>query len=382
MKKAVNSVDIKKMNRNRVFRYMNANEQTSMSEIASALSISGPTVLSIVNELKDAGLVCEVGEFGSTGGRKAKAFATIKDAAYAIGIDITRHHVGITYTDLNRKSLGYERIRKVFTNTEIYFIEVAELIRDFVQRNGIDEKKIIGLGMSIAGIVDRRNSKIPKSHVLDVEDIAFYEWTRNMPYECELMNDAKAAAIAECHDMEKTGAIIYLALSNSVGGAVVFDMDGHSAVSGKLYAGDNWRSGEFGHVQVEANGAVCYCGKRGCLDSYCSAYNLAGMSGGRLEDFFDDLSAGSEKHKIAWEQYMKYLAVAVGNFRMCMDCDIILGGYVGGFMEPYMAQFRKMVAEHDIFDKEAKYVKAGRYKKEAAALGAAILWMDKFIDQI
>lgn len=382
MKKAVNSVDIKKMNRNRVFRYMNENEQTSMSEIASALSISGPTVLSIVNELKDAELVCEVGEFGSTGGRKAKAFATIKDAAYAIGIDITRHHVGITYTDLNRKALEYERIRKVFTNTEIYFIEMAGLIKDFVERHNIDEDKIIGLGMSVPGIVDRTNLRISKSHVLDVEDIKLEDWTKYMPYECEVLNDAKAAAIAECHDVEKAGAILYLALSNSVGGAVVFDVDGQSAVSGKIYAGDNWRSGEFGHVQVEANGEVCYCGKKGCLDSYCSAYNLAGMSGGRLEDFFDDLAAGSEKHKKAWEQYLKYLAVAVGNFRMCMDCDIILGGYVGGFMEPYMEQFRKLVAEHDIFDTEAKYVKAGRYKKEAAALGAAILWMDRYMDQI
>jgi predicted NBD/HSP70 family sugar kinase len=361
---------------------MNENKQTSMSEIASALSISGPTVLSIVNELKDAGLVCEVGEFGSTGGRKAKAFATIKDAAYAIGIDITRHHVGITYTDLNRKALGYERIRKVFSNTAIYFIEVAELIRSFVAKHEIDEEKIIGLGISVAGIVDRTNMCIPKSHVLDLENISFDDWTKHLPYECEVLNDAKAAAIAECHDIEKAGAIIYLALSNSVGGAVVFDMDGQSAVSGKLYAGDNWRSGEFGHVQVEADGEICYCGKKGCLDSYCSAYNLAGMSGGRLEDFFDDLASGSEKHKRAWEQYMKYLAVAVGNFRMCMDCDIILGGYVGGFMEPYMGQFRKLVAEHDIFDTEANYVKAGHYKKEAAALGAAILWMDRYIAQI
>ena len=197
MKKAVNSVDIKKMNRNRVFRYMNEAEQTSMSEIASALSISGPTVLSIVNELREAGLVKEVGEFGSTGGRKAKAFATIKDAAYAIGIDITRHHVGITYTDLNKKALGYERIRKVFANSEIYFKEVAELIRDFVARHNVAEDKIIGLGMSIAGIVDRTNRRIPKSHVLDVADISFEEWTRHMPYECELINDAKAAAVAE-----------------------------------------------------------------------------------------------------------------------------------------------------------------------------------------
>ena len=40
------------------------------------------------------------------------------------------------------------------------------------------------------------------------------------------------------------------------------------------------------------------------------------------------------------------------------------------------------LAQHDIFDTEAKYVKAGRYQKEAAALGAAIIWMDRYIAQI
>lgn len=382
MKKAVNSVDIKKMNRNRVFRYMNETGQTSMSEIASALSISGPTVLSIVNELKEAGLVEEVGEFGSTGGRKAKAFATVKNAVYAIGIDITRHHVGITYTDLDRKSLAHERIRKVFENTDIYFKEVCELILDFVKRHEIEEDKIIGMGMSVAGIVDRTEKRIPKSHVLDVENIPFEDWIKYMPYPCEMLNDANAAAIAECHDLDKKGGVLYLALSNTVGGAIVFGDEGQSFIGEKIYAGDNWRSGEFGHVLVQPDGEQCYCGKKGCLDVYCSAYNLAARSKGKLEGFFEELAEGKEELQKVWSEYMKYLAVAVGNLRMCLDCEIILGGYVGGFMEPYMGQFRKLVSEHDIFETDAKYVKAGRYKKEASALGAAIFQVDGYIAQI
>ena len=66
-----------------------------MSEISSALEISGPTVMSIVKELKEAGVIREVGEYESTGGRKAKAIASVKDFQYTIGVDITLNHVGL-----------------------------------------------------------------------------------------------------------------------------------------------------------------------------------------------------------------------------------------------------------------------------------------------
>ncbi len=104
MRRGTNSLEVKKLNRNRVFRYVNSLSETSMPDISSALDISGPTVLTIVKELKDAGVVEEVGELQSTGGRKAKAIAAVKDARCAIGVDITANHVGIAYTDLARRS--------------------------------------------------------------------------------------------------------------------------------------------------------------------------------------------------------------------------------------------------------------------------------------
>ena len=53
MKRSTSNQEVKKLNRNRVFRYVNSREETSMPEISAALSISGPTVLKIVNELKE-----------------------------------------------------------------------------------------------------------------------------------------------------------------------------------------------------------------------------------------------------------------------------------------------------------------------------------------
>ena len=129
-------MEVKRINRNRVFRYMNELEQTSMTEIATTLEMSGPTVLTIVNELKDAGLVEEIGEFQSTGGRKAKAFATVKNAVYTLGVDITRRHVGIAYTNLARQTLQYERIWKIFENTEEGIYEgLKDNIENYIKEN-------------------------------------------------------------------------------------------------------------------------------------------------------------------------------------------------------------------------------------------------------
>ena len=65
MRRSTNNSEVKKINRNRVFRYINEQKETCMTEIASALEMSGPTVLSLVNELRDSGMIEEVGEYKS-----------------------------------------------------------------------------------------------------------------------------------------------------------------------------------------------------------------------------------------------------------------------------------------------------------------------------
>ncbi len=130
MRRGTNSLEVKKLNRNRVFRYVNSRSETSMPDISAALDISGPTVLTIVKELKSAGVVEEVGELQSTGGRKAKAIATVKDARYAVGMDVTENHVGFAYTDLSMKVLKHERIRKPFYNEEQYYQEIGQLLKE------------------------------------------------------------------------------------------------------------------------------------------------------------------------------------------------------------------------------------------------------------
>ena len=147
--------------------------------------------------LRSAGVVEEVGELKSTGGRKAKAIASVRDVRYAVGMDITENHVGFVYTDLGRKALKHERIRKHFRNEESYFREIGELLGEFVARNRIPEEKIEGVGIALPGIVDRQKNILNGSHVLGIHEVSWEKWAAHIPYPCELLNDANAAAITE-----------------------------------------------------------------------------------------------------------------------------------------------------------------------------------------
>lgn len=388
MKRSTNSVEVKRQNRNRVFRYVNGQTETSMPEISAALDISGPTVLTIVNELKEEGVLREAGELKSTGGRKAKAIASVKDVKYAIGIDLTTNHISITYTDLSGKALKHERIRKRFVYSNEYLDELAEIIDEFIKKNAIPEEKILGIGISLPCIVDKEEQIITYSNALGIYNVACNEWTEHFKYPAVLLNDANCAAIAESVVHSGCGNMVYLMLSNTVGGAVLFE-NGIAKTVGStnletvnMYQGDNWRSAEFGHMVIHPEGRICYCGKKGCLDAYCSALRLANHTDGKLEDFFAGLDAGNEEFEKIWEEYLENLAIAIDNLRMCFDCEIIIGGYVGNLIGPYIPKLRQMVAEKNLFGHDGNYIRACDYRSEASALGAAIKLIEDFIETI
>jgi predicted NBD/HSP70 family sugar kinase len=387
MKQGTNNLEVKKFNRNRVFRYVNSRSETCMPDISAALDMSSPTVRTIVNELKEAKVIKEVGAYGSTGGRRARAFASVREAKYAIGLGITKNHISLVYTDLGCDPLGHERIYKPFACTDDYFREVQTLMMDFIKKNRIPEDRIEGIGVAIPGIVDEQNSRIAVSHVLQVENITVSQSFRDVPFPCYVINDANAAAIAESYSSEKQENMVYLSLSNSVGGAVVLaDRDliwsvTHSESESAMYLGDHWRSGEFGHIMIRPGGRKCYCGKKGCLDAYCSASLLADLEGGKLEAFFRKLDGGDKEYQKIWQEYLENLAIAVNNLRMCYDCKIVLGGYVGNYMEPYLQDIRQIAAGYNIFG-EGDYIQACRHKMEASAFGAALCMIEKYIETI
>lgn len=390
MKYGVSSVEVKKLNRNRVFRFVNNRERTSMPDIASALDMSGPTVLQMVKELKELKVIQEVGEYKSTGGRKAKAIAAVPNVRYAVGVDITKNHIGLVLTNLSEKVLKHIRITRSFAFTDSYFRELSETIETFIGNDIEIRKGMTGVGISMPCIVFGSKNRITNSHALGIYDISCDEISHYINYPCVFINDANAAAMTEYILETRPGNVVYLSLSNTVGGAIALRQEQELESCGdllgsmfdKMYVGNDWHSGEFGHMVIHPDGVTCYCGKKGCLDSYCSALRLAEAADDDLDLFFQKLMGGDKKMETVFNQYLEHLAIAVDNLRMCFDCDIVLGGYVGSLMGPYINNLQNKVKEKNIFESDGKYVRACRYQLEASALGAGIYYIEEFINTI
>ena len=114
--KSVNSIEVKKMNRNTIYKFLYRREPMSIQEISYALKMSLPTVTQNIKELQEKKLVVETGLFESTGGRKAKSISYNPSAKYSIGLDITRNHISIVIVDLSGEVIKTVRHQYPFIN--------------------------------------------------------------------------------------------------------------------------------------------------------------------------------------------------------------------------------------------------------------------------
>ena len=368
-----NNMDVKRRNRVNTLRCILSSERISQMELSQQLALSWPTILQNVKELVELGLVQEVGQYESTGGRKAKAYAPVKDAKLAIGLDLTRNHVSVVLVDLSGQVVRYQRKSRSFSLDDAYLQELGALVRSIMDSACTDET-VLGVGVSLPGIVDSEAGLLRYSHILDLRDVSLHTLSRYIPYPCGFINDANAAGLAEVYGTSAAGNLIYLSLSNSVGGAILTD--------GSLYMGNHLRAGEFGHNTLVPGGRRCHCGKDGCLDAYCSARLLSDKADGNLAAFFDGLREGNAERQAVWQEYLECLAVAVNNLHMIFDCDVIVGGYVGAFLEEFGGPLLSLLEERNTFQPEAAYLKYCRYRLEASAVGAALTQVEKFLQTL
>lgn len=356
----------------RIAKFILQQGETSKSEIAKELKISMPTILLSTKELIDEKIIKEVGEYESTGGRKAKILTIVQNKKYSAGIDITANHVSFVIINLIGTIICNQRIRVPFSNTDDYYQFLVSTLDNFIVDSKIPRKKILGLGISIPGIVSTKDNILVKSHVLQLNNLDLNKIGTLFNFPVCFENDANCAAMAELKYVHQNA--IYLSLSNSVGGSIFMNHN--------IYYGDNYRSAEFGHFIINPDGKKCYCGKHGCVDVYCSARVLRQTPDQSLEDFFENLDVADYDAIKLWDTYLEYLAITITNLRVAFDCDIILGGYVGGYLNKYATVLGKRVLKYSLFETDTNFLKICKFKKEASAIGIAMHFVEEFFNNI
>jgi predicted NBD/HSP70 family sugar kinase len=119
-------------------------------------------------------------------------------------------------------------------------------------------------------------------------------------------NNNRLAALAEALEGRDGGDLIYLRLSDGVGGGII--------VNGRLVVGARGFAGELGHVTADPSGIVCRCGKRGCLETIASVPAILRACRERGADLggLDDLAEAAARHDPVVETVLREAGIAIG----------------------------------------------------------------------
>lgn len=347
----------------------------SKQEIATALSLSLPTVHQNVGELLDAGLLRPAGIQQSTGGRRATSLTVMETARFAVGVSIAQNRFRILATDLKQQEIAYKKTN-CFTSEKIDDIGdlLARELEAFLDDNRLNREQLLGVGIAVPAVLDADRQVLRLSPTMHLRNESLSRLTGCLPYPSFIENDGTSGGYAEWFAQTGQQNMAYVSLENGVGGAVL--------CGAQPYPGDNCRSGEFGHMCVEPDGLPCKCGKRGCLEVYCSAERFSNELGITLEAFFERLGQGDAQCAALWDDALRHLAIGVNNIRMMLDCDVVLGGFLTPFLEPYLPQLREKIAALNTFEADASYLKLCRYPHRAIPLGVALHFIKQFIEAI
>ena len=250
---------------------------------------------------------------------------------YGFGIDLGGTTVKIAYFDETGNMLDKWEIPTVTEDGGKQILpDIAASVRQYIDAKQIAQTQILGLGIGIPGPV---NGKGIVSRCVNLGwgtvNVA-EELSQLTGFPVKAGNDANVAALGEYWKGGGQGCenMIFATLGTGVGGGIV--------IEGKLLHGTHGAGAEIGHMVLNRDEtAVCGCGKRGCVEQYCSATGIVRMAGQHgmenvtCKDIFDAGKAGDKVALEVLEKYYAYLGEFLASVCTVIDPEIVvLGGGV------------------------------------------------------
>lgn len=374
--KGLTNISVKKINRSKVYQYIYRKKTTSKRQIVQDLQMGLSTVSQNLNLLEQDGLIEKNGYFESTGGRKANALQIVSDFRISIGIGILKNMFHITAVDLYGNALYTNTIPFPYSNTPDYYKQVTDKIKEFIATNQYDEEKILGVSIATQGITSPDHSTVLYGNIMNNTGMILEDFSRYLPYPCYLEHDSKSAAFLELWKHPELDSAVVFLLNRNLGGAII--------TNHQIHQGSSMHSGTIEHICINPDGPLCYCGNRGCLETYCSANALEQAAGMNIKDFFSLLrEKKSPQLTQIWKDYLHHLAFAMKNLNLIIDAPIIISGYLAPyFLEDDIAYLTKHINVSSPFALNKEHIFVGTNGQYTPAIGAALFYVNQFIHSI
>ena len=374
--KGLTTIALKKINRSKIYQYIYRSKLTSKLQIVQDLQMGLSTVSQNLNILENEGLIEKNGYFDSTGGRKANAIQIVSDFRISIGVGILKNMFHITAIDLYGNTVYTDTIPLTYSNTAVYYQQITDKVKDFIDKNQYPENKILGVSIATQGITSPDNTTVIYGNIMNNTGMRLKDFSRHLPYPCHLEHDSKSAAFLELWNHPELDSAVVFLLNRNLGGAII--------TNHQIHQGCSMHSGTIEHICVNPDGPLCYCGNRGCLETYCSANSLEQASGMTIKEFFPLLREKKSPQLIQiWEDYLKHLAFAMKNLNLVIDAPIIISGYLAPyFTEEDTDYLLEQINSMTPFELEKEQLLVGTHGQYTPAIGAALFYVKEFIHSV
>jgi predicted NBD/HSP70 family sugar kinase/biotin operon repressor len=339
-------------NRARVVGALREAGAASRADLARRTGLSRTTVASVVADLERGGVVVEqvdVSGASPRGGRPPRLLSFSRSAGIAIGIDFGQRHLRVASSDLSHAILAEaERPMRVEDPAESGINAAVELVEEVLGEAGVSRGEVVGVGLGLPGPIDRRSGRVGPSSILP-------GWVGMRPAEelgsrlglpVEVDNDANLGALAELHWGAAQGRAnaAYLKVATGIGAGLIVD--------GRVFHGSAGMAGEIGHTIVDEDGAVCRCGKRGCLETLAGAPALIELLRPRLgrrirtAELLELAAAGDSACRRVIADAGRHIGMAVATLCDLLNPEVIVvGGEMSGagdlLIDPLREQVRR-----------------------------------------
>ena len=312
---------------------------------------------------------------------------------YYIGVDLggTNIAVGIAnerFNIISKKSIPTACPR----SAESIADDISKCISELCKTSYIHTADICWIGIGTPGSVDSKTGVVERAHNLGFVDTPLRKLIeQRLNILCYIENDANCAAYGEFLAGNAKGAnnAVCITIGTGIGGGIIIDK--------KIYSGSNSYGAELGHTVIEINGKQCNCGRKGCMEQYCSATALIEQTKEAMQQdtdslmwqecdrditkvsgktAFDAMRRNDETAKKVVEKYIDYLACGCTNMINIFQPDVLLiGGGISKEGEHLLNPLRKIIS-NDSFDKNPKKatkIVAASLGNDAGIIGAAFL---------
>lgn len=368
------TMKVKEMNKYKVYRFIYETQVTSKQTLTQNLQMGLSTVTQNIKLLEEEGLICRNGFFESTGGRKADALEINRKAKISIGGAILKDCFHWVATDLYGEPFATEIVDLPFATTEEYVDDMVASFHTFVAKHEIETEKLLGVSIATQGLLDKEGRHVTYGKILNNARMDLENLAEKIPYTCCFIHDSKAAAQLELWRNKGVQHGVVLMLNRNFGGAVIAE--------GQVQQGLHGRSGTVEHLMMNQDGPLCYCGKRGCLETYCSVEHLEQRAGTNVENFLQNRKT-NQSYAVVWEDYLNYLAMAVRNLSVILDGTFMLSGYLAPYLsEEDMDYLFQRINHLATFPLDRENLVVGTYGVFSQALGASLSYIQQFLKKI